>query len=154
MLFARRFSADPHPGNYLLLDDGRVAFIDFGMSKRVTRDQVEAELEVMQAGIDRDSERLRAALVHMGFFAADDPVITGARVQEHFDAFCDELSRRFGWDLGHAHVANQTTPVEVPESLREQIAADHEVDAQLYRFALDHCTAPEPGPDPPRRSPT
>ena len=57
----RRFSADPHPGNYLLLEDGRVAFIDFGMSKRVTREQVEAELEVMQAGIDGDSERLRAA---------------------------------------------------------------------------------------------
>ena len=82
----RRFSADPHPGNYLLLEDGRVAFIDFGMSKRVTREQVDAELEVMQAGIDGDSERLRAALVHMGFFAADDPVITAERVQEHFDA--------------------------------------------------------------------
>ena len=55
----RRFSADPHPGNYLLLDDGRVAFIDFGMSKRVTVEQVDAELEVMRAGIDGDAERLR-----------------------------------------------------------------------------------------------
>ena len=51
----RRFSADPHPGNYLLLDDGRVAFIDFGMSKRVSVEQVDAELKVMQAGIDRDA---------------------------------------------------------------------------------------------------
>ena len=24
------FQADPHAGNYLLLDDGRVAFLDFG----------------------------------------------------------------------------------------------------------------------------
>jgi predicted unusual protein kinase regulating ubiquinone biosynthesis (AarF/ABC1/UbiB family) len=82
----RRFSADPHPGNYLLLEDGRVAFIDFGMSKRVTREQVDAELDVMRAGIDRDPKRLRAALVAMGFFDADDPVITAERVQEHFDA--------------------------------------------------------------------
>ena len=82
----RRFSADPHPGNYLLLEDGRVAFIDFGMSKRVTREQVDAELEVMQAGIERDPQRLRAALVAMGFFDADDDVITAERVQEHFDA--------------------------------------------------------------------
>jgi predicted unusual protein kinase regulating ubiquinone biosynthesis (AarF/ABC1/UbiB family) len=82
----RRFSADPHPGNYLLLDDGRVAFIDFGMSKRVSREQVDAELQVMRAGIDREPERLRAALVAMGFFDADDPVITAERVQEHFDA--------------------------------------------------------------------
>jgi predicted unusual protein kinase regulating ubiquinone biosynthesis (AarF/ABC1/UbiB family) len=82
----RRFSADPHPGNYLLLEDGRVAFIDFGMSKRVSREQVDAELEVMRAGIDRESERLRAALVKMGFFPADDEVVTAARVQEHFEA--------------------------------------------------------------------
>jgi predicted unusual protein kinase regulating ubiquinone biosynthesis (AarF/ABC1/UbiB family) len=82
----RRFSADPHPGNYLLLEDGRVAFIDFGMSKRVSAEQVDAELQVMRAGIEGDSERLRAALVEMGFFGADDPVITAPRVQEHFDA--------------------------------------------------------------------
>lgn len=28
------FNADPHPGNYLLADDGRVAFIDFGCVQR------------------------------------------------------------------------------------------------------------------------
>ena len=26
------FNADTHPGNYLLMDDGRVAFLDFGMT--------------------------------------------------------------------------------------------------------------------------
>jgi predicted unusual protein kinase regulating ubiquinone biosynthesis (AarF/ABC1/UbiB family) len=82
----RRFSADPHPGNYLLLEDGRVAFIDFGMSKRVTVEQVDVELEVMRAGIEGDSQRLRAALVRMGFFDADDQVVTAERVQEHFEA--------------------------------------------------------------------
>ena len=29
-----QFSGDPHPGNFLLLDDGRVAFLDFGLFKR------------------------------------------------------------------------------------------------------------------------
>ena len=72
----RRFSADPHPGNYLLLPDGRVAFLDFGMSKQVSREQVEAELEVMRAGIEGDSERLHAALAAMGFFDPTDELIT------------------------------------------------------------------------------
>ncbi len=31
----RQFSGDPHPGNFLLLDDGRVAFLDFGLFKRM-----------------------------------------------------------------------------------------------------------------------
>ncbi len=30
-----QFSGDPHPGNFLLLDDGRVAFLDFGLFKRI-----------------------------------------------------------------------------------------------------------------------
>ena len=29
-------------------------------------------------------------------------------IQEEFEQFCDQLSTRFGWDLGPAHVANQT----------------------------------------------
>jgi len=33
------FNADPHPGNVLLLDDGRVGLIDFGQVKRLTRHQ-------------------------------------------------------------------------------------------------------------------
>ena len=33
------FSGDPHPGNYRLMPDGRVAFIDFGMTKRVSRER-------------------------------------------------------------------------------------------------------------------
>ena len=39
------FSGDPHPGNYRLMADGRVAFIDFGMTKRVARADIEAEIE-------------------------------------------------------------------------------------------------------------
>ena len=31
----REFSGDPHPGNFMLLADGRVAFLDFGLFKRM-----------------------------------------------------------------------------------------------------------------------
>ena len=82
----RRFSADPHPGNYLLLADGRVAFLDFGMAKQVSRAEVEAELAVMRSGIDRDAGRLHAALAAMGFFDPTDEMIAAEAVQEHFEA--------------------------------------------------------------------
>ena len=32
----QHFNADPHPGNYILMQDGRVAFLDFGMTKRLS----------------------------------------------------------------------------------------------------------------------
>src|SRR6188472_3675350 len=39
----RHFNADPHPGNYTLMADGRVAFLDFGMTKKLDREQIVLE---------------------------------------------------------------------------------------------------------------
>ena len=38
-----RASGDPHPGNYLLLDDGRVGFLDFGLMRVVDREYLAGE---------------------------------------------------------------------------------------------------------------
>ncbi|HTN22929.1 MAG TPA: AarF/ABC1/UbiB kinase family protein, partial [Solirubrobacteraceae bacterium] len=46
-----QFSGDPHPGNSLLLDDGRMAFLDFGLFKRIPPEIAEFELEVARLGI-------------------------------------------------------------------------------------------------------
>jgi predicted unusual protein kinase regulating ubiquinone biosynthesis (AarF/ABC1/UbiB family) len=61
------FNADVHPGNYLLMDDGRVAFLDFGMTKQLDRDQVDLEIAAVDAASARDPERLRVALHDLGF---------------------------------------------------------------------------------------
>src|SRR3954467_3848274 len=46
---------DPHPGNYLLCDDGRVAFLDFGMMRRLPPGYLEREAGVGRGvrGADR-----------------------------------------------------------------------------------------------------
>ena len=66
------FSGDPHPGNYRLMADGRVAFIDFGMTKRVDRDDLEAEVAAIRLGMDGDAEGLHRQLGAMGFFDPAD----------------------------------------------------------------------------------
>jgi predicted unusual protein kinase regulating ubiquinone biosynthesis (AarF/ABC1/UbiB family) len=63
----QHFNADAHPGNYLLLEDGRVAFLDFGMTKHLDRDQIELEIVALEAAFDGDPERLRVALHDLGF---------------------------------------------------------------------------------------
>ena len=40
---------DPHPGNYLLLDRGRVAFMDFGLVRRVAEAHLERDLGAADA---------------------------------------------------------------------------------------------------------
>jgi hypothetical protein len=57
-------------------------------------------------------------------------------LQEHFEEFCLELERRFGFDLGPSQFANRTKPMETPDGLRERIVRDNELDIELYRFAV------------------
>jgi predicted unusual protein kinase regulating ubiquinone biosynthesis (AarF/ABC1/UbiB family) len=57
------FSGDPHPGNFLLRDDGRVAFFDFGLVKRMDPPSVEFELVCQRAAAEgraQDLHRLMA----------------------------------------------------------------------------------------------
>ena len=56
-------------------------------------------------------------------------------LQEHYEEFCDELTARFGWDLGEPVRVNTTEPVEVPEGFRARIAEDNAFDLELYEFA-------------------
>ena len=57
-------------------------------------------------------------------------------VQESFEDLCDELTRRFGWDLGSPRFANRTQPFEVTDDFRERIARDNALDVELYEYAL------------------
>jgi predicted unusual protein kinase regulating ubiquinone biosynthesis (AarF/ABC1/UbiB family) len=63
----RQFSGDPHPGNSILLDDGRMAFLDFGLFKRISKEVAESELRIGRAGIEADCDALLNELVDAGF---------------------------------------------------------------------------------------
>jgi predicted unusual protein kinase regulating ubiquinone biosynthesis (AarF/ABC1/UbiB family) len=77
------FSADPHPGNYMLMDDGRVAFIDFGMNKKLSRERVAQEIRWLRAVIERDADALREQLAALGYFDPADAQVTGELLLSH-----------------------------------------------------------------------
>jgi len=70
----RQFSGDPHPGNFLLLDDGRVAFLDFGLFKRMDTGPVELELAAQRAVVEGDAQALHALLAKSGFLPEPERV--------------------------------------------------------------------------------
>jgi predicted unusual protein kinase regulating ubiquinone biosynthesis (AarF/ABC1/UbiB family) len=78
------FSGDPHPGNYKLMEDGRVAFLDFGMTKKLDREHLDAERQAIRFGMEGDAEGLHAQLASMGFFDADDADVPADAVLAHF----------------------------------------------------------------------
>jgi len=63
----RQFSGDPHPGNYMLMADGRLAFLDFGLFKRMDAHDVELELACQRAVIEGDSATVHRLLAEGGF---------------------------------------------------------------------------------------
>jgi predicted unusual protein kinase regulating ubiquinone biosynthesis (AarF/ABC1/UbiB family) len=78
----QHFNADTHPGNYLLMEDGRVAFLDFGMTKRLTNQQIQLEQRAVDATVNDDPEALRAALHDLGF-VTDPEKVDAERLMTH-----------------------------------------------------------------------
>jgi predicted unusual protein kinase regulating ubiquinone biosynthesis (AarF/ABC1/UbiB family) len=80
-----QFSGDPHPGNSLLMDDGRMAFLDFGLFKRMPAGAVDLEMQVARAVIEGDAETIMRLGTETGFFPDPDRFEPG-RVLEQFRA--------------------------------------------------------------------
>jgi predicted unusual protein kinase regulating ubiquinone biosynthesis (AarF/ABC1/UbiB family) len=80
-----QFSGDPHPGNSMLLGDGRMAFFDFGLFKRMPPGTVELEIHVAQAIIEGDCDTIMRLGTEVGFFPNPEK-FNPDRVLAHFRA--------------------------------------------------------------------
>lgn len=60
------FNADPHPGNYRFLSDGRVAFLDFGCTKTLDAPLFAAWRNFIRAVLDADFARVKKIAIDLG----------------------------------------------------------------------------------------
>jgi predicted unusual protein kinase regulating ubiquinone biosynthesis (AarF/ABC1/UbiB family) len=111
----RHFNADAHPGNYVWMGDGRVAFLDFGMTKQLDAAQIELEIVAIRAVLDDDPEKLREALADLGFLSRPKRV-EAERLMAHVRAvggwYLDDRDVRIDSD----YVMNVMTAVTDPRS--------------------------------------
>lgn len=85
------FNGDPHPGNYLIGDDDRVVFLDYGLVKHFTDDEIDLFAAMHRAMVtDDDSARFRVLLVEAGIIAGDTP-LSDERLHEYFSGFYEHL---------------------------------------------------------------
>jgi predicted unusual protein kinase regulating ubiquinone biosynthesis (AarF/ABC1/UbiB family) len=79
----RLLNGDPHPGNALFLEDGRVAFLDFGFFKRLTDADVAQLVASTRATYDGDAQRLLDVVAGLGALPPDpalaQPFLTSYR---------------------------------------------------------------------------
>ncbi|HEY4461042.1 MAG TPA: AarF/ABC1/UbiB kinase family protein [Streptosporangiaceae bacterium] len=88
---ARAFNGDPHPGNYLFHGGGRVTFLDFGLVKHFSQDEL---LPLMQMArhlcVENDPEAFRRSMEDAGFLQPGAPLSTESIVG-HMAVFYDTI---------------------------------------------------------------
>ena len=81
------FNGDPHPGNYLFSEDGTVTFLDYGLCKRFTPEEVSTfETFITAMCIDRDPTEFRRIAGEVGFLKNPER-FTDDQVQDYFSHF-------------------------------------------------------------------
>lgn len=85
------FNGDPHPGNYVVEDDGRVAFLDFGLVKRFSPGELQPLVDGVEAlAVAHDEEAFRSAIEEAGFIPRGAPVST-RDVVDHLGIFYEPV---------------------------------------------------------------
>ena len=72
------FHADPHPGNLLALEDGRLCYLDFGMMSEVSRESRTGLIQAVVHLVNRNFAQLSKDFVTLGFLAEDvnlEPIV-------------------------------------------------------------------------------
>ncbi|MBI2539418.1 MAG: AarF/ABC1/UbiB kinase family protein [Deltaproteobacteria bacterium] len=61
------FHADPHPGNFLVLSNGQLGFVDFGVVGRIREDLLDAMGSTFIGLLNRDYDALTRQSINLGF---------------------------------------------------------------------------------------
>ena len=65
------FQCDPHPGNFLIDGDGRLALLDYGMIAFVSRENQLRLMALLITLVERDGDRTARACIEMGIVGKD-----------------------------------------------------------------------------------
>lgn len=100
----RAFNGDPHPGNYIFHRDGRVTFLDFGLIKHFTVDEMHMFQSMVKAAVlDHDMAEYRRIIEDAGMLQPDAPFTT-EEAGEYFSHFYAPVkeSKMMTWDTAYA----------------------------------------------------
>ena len=112
------FNGDPHPGNYLFHDDGKVTFLDFGLVKHFDIAEMATFIEMVKAAAyEQDASKFRRVVEGAGMLRAGCPS-SDAEVGEYFSQFYESVrdDKPVTWSGEYAsrivrHTFDRTSPI-------------------------------------------
>ena len=157
---------DPHPGNYMLCDDGRVCFLDFGLVRRVPEEHLDGERRLAAAIIDSDAEAVHREMSALGYLPDPgqfDPELLLEQVSGAADWMFHPEFRRFdaAWvrelielsssprseyfdQMRHQTLPSQSLLMRRMEGLLLSVLGDLEAGAEWGRIAAEYVRDAQP----------
>jgi predicted unusual protein kinase regulating ubiquinone biosynthesis (AarF/ABC1/UbiB family) len=133
-----RIHGDPHPGNFRLLDDGRLAVLDFGSTEPLAAGWPPGLGRLIRAGRDRDATSLHREAVASGLLRPDD--VSAADLLKVLDPWFEPL-RTEGFHFGRSWLQREARVWSNPRSTASRIQRKarvpaHHVLVQRVAFGL------------------
>jgi predicted unusual protein kinase regulating ubiquinone biosynthesis (AarF/ABC1/UbiB family) len=138
------FNGDPHPGNYLFHDDGTVTFLDFGLVKHFSAEEMTTFGSMVRAAaVDHDHDEFRRIVEGAGMLRRDAPVSTDA-VGEYFSHFYDTVrsDADMTWTRDYAnsivrHTFDRTSPISQYATVPRAFVFIQRINLGLYALLGD-----------------
>ena len=138
------FNGDPHPGNYLFHGDGRITFLDFGLVRYFSSDEIAVFAGLVKAAaVDHDAAAFRDLVERAGLLLPGAPVDTDD-VGEYFSDFyapvADDAPMR--WTKEYAsqivrHTFDRTSPIAQYATVPRAFVFIQRINLGLYALLGD-----------------
>jgi predicted unusual protein kinase regulating ubiquinone biosynthesis (AarF/ABC1/UbiB family) len=142
------FNGDPHPGNYLFHGDGRVTFLDFGLVKQFTPDEMDTFVAMVRAAAyDQDMTQFRAIIESAGMLKPGCPA-SNTEISEYFSQFYESVRADavISWSPEYAsrivrHTFDRTSPISQYATVPKAFVFIQRINLGLYALLGDlHAT--------------
>ena len=135
----RAFNGDPHPGNYIFHGDGKVSFLDFGLIKHFTVEEMHMFQSMVKAAVlDHDMDEYRRVIEDAGMLQLDAPFTT-QEAGDYFAHFYEPVreSREMEWSTTYAtsivrHTFDRTSPIAQYATVPKSFVFIQRINLGLY----------------------
>lgn len=108
------FNGDPHPGNYLFCDDGRMAFLDFGCVKYFPEPMLKTWVALVRGHFAGDPEEFHRRAIELGFLTPERDV-ESELLYEYFGYFYEPFSDDRDFEFSREYNARSLGMVFKPD---------------------------------------
>jgi predicted unusual protein kinase regulating ubiquinone biosynthesis (AarF/ABC1/UbiB family) len=138
------FNGDPHPGNYLFHGDGRITFLDFGLVRYFSADEIAVFAGLVKAAaVDHDAPAFRRLVEQAGLLLPHAPVDTDD-VGEYFYDFYAPVADNvpMTWTKEYAsqivrHTFDRTSPIAQYATVPRAFVFIQRINLGLYALLGD-----------------